>query len=178
MLSNLIDSANKIDAGRKSLAVRGREPEGGILYKEGISGALTAFQEAGVTAEPQTIVLAEIVFLQQELQFCSKDDGNAQNSLTQAIQSFNDALRAFEVVLDAGYKIVEKTYPQNSKHRFHQMPKDAFHIACISHRTRIQNILRVPGMNMTEKTVYQQRFTNMTIAQESYFKLQEKQIGK
>jgi hypothetical protein len=53
------------------------------------------------------------------------------------------------------------------------MPKDSFHIACIAHRTRIQNILRVPGMNMTEKAVYQQRFTNMRTAQESYVTLQE-----
>jgi hypothetical protein len=29
---------------------------------------------------------------------------------------------------------------------------------------------------MAEKAVYQQRFTNMTVAQNSYFELQKKQI--
>jgi hypothetical protein len=126
--------------------------------------------------DPQTIVLAELAFLQQELQFCEKTDNGTKSSLTQAIQSFEDALRACEAVQEAGYKTAEKTWPRNPKYRFRQMPKDAFHIACISHRTRIQNILKVPGMNMTEKALYQQRFANMTAAQHSYFALQQKRL--
>jgi hypothetical protein len=92
------------------------------------------------------------VFLQQELQFCNVNDTDSQSSLSQAIQSFNDALRSLEAVQDAGYKIAE------------------------SHRTRIQNILRVPGMNMTEKAVYQQRLANMTAAQNSYLALQKEAL--
>lgn len=36
-------------------------------------------------------------------------------------------------------------------------------------------MLRVPGMNMTEKAVYRQHFANMTTAQNSYVVLRKKQ---
>jgi hypothetical protein len=52
------------------------------------------------------------------------------------------------------------------------MPKDAFHIACIAHRTRLTNILKAPGLNMTEKSLYRQRAGNMATAQSAYFDLQ------
>jgi hypothetical protein len=173
LLNKLAVSATQIDTGRKSLATQGKEPAGRIFYEDGISEALSVFQEVKNIADPKTIVLAEIVFLQQELQFCNKTDTGTQSSLTQAIQSFNDALRSLKAVQGAHYKTAEETYPINQKYRYHGMPKDSFHIACIAHRTRIQNILRVPGMNMTEKAVYQQRFANMRTAQESYGKLQK-----
>jgi hypothetical protein len=176
LLDNLVRSAAHIYRGRKGFTIAGDEYTGRINYERGISGALTAFQNAQTAADPQTFILAELAFLQQEMRFCDEADKNTKNSLTQAIQSFNDALSSLKVVLGKHYKAAEETYPQSSKYRFRQMPKDAFHIACISHRTRIQNILRVPGMNMTEKAVYQQRFANMNTAQNSYFKLQEKQI--
>jgi hypothetical protein len=173
LLNRLISYAADIDFGRRGFDIDGQEHEGHLSYTRGISGALEAFKEVQTAKDPQTLILAEIVFLQQEFQFCSKADTDAKNSLTQAIQCFNDALRSLEAVHDAGYKIAEKTYPLSPKYRYHAMPKDAFHIACISHRTRIQNILRVPGMNMTEKAVYQQRFGNMTTAQNSYSGLQQ-----
>jgi hypothetical protein len=173
LLNDLVSCANDIDVGRKGFAIDGGEREGRINYERGISRALTAFQEVHANADPQTLILAELVFLQQELQFCNKIDTDTQGSLTQAIQSFNDALRSLKAVQGTHYKTAEETYPQTPKYRIHGMPKDAFHIACIAHRTRIQNILRVPGMNMTEKAVYQQRFTNMSAAQESYCQLQK-----
>jgi hypothetical protein len=174
LLDSLVSSATDIDVGRKGLATDGKEHEGRIFYEDGIAGALAAFQEAKTITDPQTFILAELVFLKQELQFCSKSDNNTKNSLTQAVESFNDALRSLKAVQGKYYRTAEETYPQNPKYRFRQMPKDAFHLACIAHRTRIQNILRVPGMNMTEKAVYQQRLENMTIAQNSYFNLQKK----
>jgi hypothetical protein len=177
LLNNLVLSANQIDRGRKGFTINGEEHNGRINYEDGISAALAAFQEAQAAAEPQTIIFAELAFLQQELQFCNEADNETKSSLTEAIQSFEDALRAFEAVQESGYKTAEKTYPKKPRYRFRQMPKDAFHIACISHRTRIQNILKVPGMNMTEKAVYQQRFANIATAQNSYFELQQERIG-
>jgi hypothetical protein len=173
LLNELVVGAARLDAGRKGFTIGGKENAGRISYEKGISGTLAAFQEACAGVDPHTLILAELVFLQQELRFCNETDTEAQSSLTQAIQSFNDALRSLEAVKEDGYRIAEKTYPLNSKYRFHGMPKDAFHIACISHRTRIKNILRVPGMNMTEKAVYQQRLTNMSAAQNSYSELQQ-----
>jgi hypothetical protein len=176
LLNRLVSSTTNIDNVRKGLATDGEEHEGRIFYERGISEAMAAFKEAQSAADPQTLILAEVAFLQQELQFCNANDTNSQSSLGQAIKSFNDALRSLEAVQGAGYKIAEKTYPQSAKYRFRQMPKDAYHTACISHRTRIQNILRVPGMNMTEKALYQQRLANMTAAQDSYLELQKEAL--
>ncbi|GHV85513.1 hypothetical protein AGMMS50230_11210 [Spirochaetia bacterium] len=68
--------------------------------------------------------------------------------------------RSLQAVADSGYKTAEKTYPQNPKYRIQGFPKDAFHLACIAHRTRFRNVLRSPGINMIEKAVLQQRTAN------------------
>jgi hypothetical protein len=134
LLNSLVQAAFYIDAGRKGLATTGEEAQGHLNFDRGISGALTAFQEASdfqsaTTADPQTLILSELVFLQQELQFCHEADTDTRSSLTQAIQSFEDALRCFETVHDVdGYKCVEKSYPTHHKYRIQGFPKDSFHI--------------------------------------------------
>jgi hypothetical protein len=56
----LIDSINKaainIDFGRKSFAIRGKAEEGRISYEDGIAEAMTAFQGAKTSANPETII--------------------------------------------------------------------------------------------------------------------------
>jgi len=74
------------------------------------------------------------------------------------------------------YKAADKTWPNNPKYRVKSCPKDAFHIACIAHRTRLQNVLRAPGINMIEKSVLEQRIANMTSAQAAYMEKQEKRL--
>jgi hypothetical protein len=144
LLDNLVDCAVHIDAGRKGFATTGEEHEGHLNFDRGISGALTAFKESGTVADPQTIVLAELAFLQQELQLCGETATATRTSLTRAVQEFGDALLAYEAVQDKRYIIPEKTFQHSSKQRHQGFPKDSFHLACISHRTRIQNILKVP----------------------------------
>lgn len=151
----------------------GKEHEGRIAYEKGITDSMTAFKEAEAGADPQTIIFAELVFLQQELQFCHERDAHTRNSLIKAVQDFEDALCSLEAVDEPGYKTAEKTYPQNAKYRYQRFPKDAFHTACIAHRTRINNILRSPGINMIEKAVLEQRSKNTQTAQAGYVKRQQ-----
>jgi hypothetical protein len=156
------------------LATDGEEHEGRIFYEIGIAAALSAFQETQTTGDPQTFILTELVFLQQELQFCNEADTATQNSLTQAIQSFEDALRCLVTVENqALYQGAETTHPTAAKYRVQGFPKDALHIACIAHRTRLKNSLRTPGINMIEKAVLRQRTTNMTAAQDAYIEKQK-----
>jgi len=137
---------------------------------------MAAFLEAKATADPETIVRAEYAFLSQELQFCDKADRDAQGSLALAIQSFMDALSCLEAVEDVvGYKkIAGKTYPNIPKYRVDGFPKDAFHIACRAHKTRIRNVLRSPGIDAIEKNLLKQRRANLSAAEKSYAKKQEK----
>ena len=178
LLNNIITSAARIDSGWDGLKTDGKEREGRIYYEEGIAAASNAFSQAVSTADPKIIMLAEEAFVEQELQFCSEEDKHARSSLTQALNSFDDAFLCLKIVKDtAGYKAANNTWPHNPKYRIQDFPKDSFHLACIAHRTRLLNVLRVPGVNMIEKAVLQQRIDNMTAAQGSYIQMQKKALG-
>jgi hypothetical protein len=120
------------------------------------------------------MILAEYTFLSQELYFCEKTDKDSFNSLTQALQSFDDAFLVLEVVEDKTlYQAVEKSHPHSKKYRVGGFPKDAFHIACGGHKTRLQNILRTPGLDPIEKALLKQRFINLSAAQGGYIEKQK-----
>jgi len=55
--------------------------------------------------------------------------------------------------------------------------KDSFHIACESHKTRIKNILRAPGIDPIEKSLLKQRSANLPTAQGGYIEKQKKALA-
>jgi len=178
LLSRIADATANIDAGRKGFATRGKEQEGRISYEKGIAEALIAFKEAQATADPQIMILAEYAFLTQELQFCEKSDKDSFNSLTKALQSFDDAFLALTVVEDSAlYQGTDKTIPHHKDYRVSGYPKDSFHIACGSHKTRIKNILRAPGVDPIEKSLLKQRLINLPSAQNGYIEKQKKALA-
>jgi hypothetical protein len=179
LLNDVLAGAYDIDNGRKGFAVPGKERQGRVSYENGIALAMSAFQEAQRSADPQTLILAEVYFLTQELQFCAKVDTDTKNSLTYAIQSFRDALRSLATVEDAAsYKIAETTHPTDPKKRVQGFPKDAFHQACGSHNVRLRNVLRTPGVDMLEKALLKQRAANMKAAQDAYVEKQRKALNR
>jgi hypothetical protein len=178
LVDSITQAATNIDLGRKGFATKGKAEEGRISYEIGICDALSAFKEAQVSADPHIIILAEYTFLSQELQFCAETDKDTISSLTQAIQSFDDAFLALQAVEEPGYKTAEKTYPHSKKYRINGFPKDSFHIACIAHKTRLQNVLRSPGIDPLEKALTKQRFVNLSAAQNGYIEKQEKALSK
>jgi len=176
LVNSIISATASIDYGRKGFATRGKAEEGRISYEKGIALATSTFQEAYATADPQTIILAEYTFLSQEFEFCEKTDKDSLSSLTQAIQSFDDAFLAIKVVEGLHYEAVEQATPHNGKYRISGFPKDAFHIACIAHKTRLQNVLRSPGIDPIEKALLKQRFTNLSAGQGGYVEKQKKAL--
>ena len=72
-------------------------------------------------------------------------DKDSINSLTKAIQSFDDAFLALKAVEKSEYKIADEITPHHKDYRVGGYPKDSFHVACGSHITRIKNILQTPG---------------------------------
>ena len=173
-VTNILRATTNIDAGRKGFATKGKAEEGRILYEEGIALALSTFQEAQASADPLSMILAEYTFISQELQFCEKTDKDSLSSLTKAIQSFDDAFLAIQAVEDSRYIITDKAFPHNGTHRISGFPKDSFHVACVGHKTRIQNILRSPCIDPIEKSLLKQRFPNLTAAQNCYIEKQKK----
>ena len=174
LVDRIYDASISIDSGRKGFATRGKAEEGRISYEDGITLASTTFAQAQASADPEIIILAEYTFLSQELQFCEPTDKHTLSSLTQAIQSFEDAFLAIKSVEQPDYKIADNIFPHNGKYRISGFPKDALHIACIAHRTRLQNILRAPGIDAIEKALLNQRFDNLSTAQNAYIELQKK----
>ena len=178
LLNSILSGAANIDKGRKYFTIDGLEHAGRLSYEDGISIALDTFKKAQISTDPQTLIFIELTYLQQELQFCDETDAITRSSLIQAIQSFEDALRSLKTVEDSSlYKAAETTYPTVSKYRYHGLPRDAVHLACTAHRTRLQNSLRTPGINMIEKTVLAQRAVNMTTIQAVYSEKQREALG-
>jgi hypothetical protein len=178
LIDSIYGAVAAIDFGRKGFATRGKEQEGRISYEDGIAKALSAFHEAQVTADPQAIILSEYTFLSQELEFCEKTDKDSLSSLTQAIQSFDDAFLALKAIEKHDYKIADDIFPHVGKYRFSGFPKDAFHIACIGHKTRLQNVLRAPGIDPIEKALLKQRLANLSAGQGGYVEKQKKALEK
>jgi hypothetical protein len=79
-----------IGRGRKDFATNGEEHQGRLHYEDGIATAGAAFTEAQASADPQTMMLAEEAFTEQEFQFCSEQDTHTRSSLKAALLSFND----------------------------------------------------------------------------------------
>jgi hypothetical protein len=179
LIDKILDAVENISLGRRGFTTDGEEHKGRIFFENGITGAAESFDIARASSDLQTIILAELTFLQQELQFCNEADNDTKSSLTQAIQSFRDALRCLKTVENQTlYQGAETTHPTAPKYRIQGLPKDAFHLTCIAHRTRLRNSLRTPGINMTEKTVLTQRAANMATAQGGYIEKQKKVLYK
>ena len=177
LVYSIMTATANIDAGRKGFATKGKAEEGRISYEDGIAEALAVFKEAQVTADPQTIILVEYTFLAQELQFCEKSDKDSLNSLTQALQNFDDAFQVLKVVEKPEYKIADIAIPHHKDYRVKGgFPKDSFHVACGSHKTRIKNMLRTPGIDPIEKSLLKQRLTNLPTAQGGYIEKQKKAL--
>jgi len=177
LAAEIYDSVINIYAGRKGFATRGKEQEGRISYEIGIATALAAFKKAQVSADPQAIILAEYTYISQELELCPETDKYSLQSLTSARQGFDDAFLVLQVVEDSViYRGVDKAFPHHKDYRFKEFPKDAFHIACMAHKARLQNILRSPGIDPIEKSLLEQRLVNLSTAQSGYLAKQEKAL--
>ena len=153
------DAVINIYLGRKGFATKGKEQEGRVFYEKGINEAMSVFKEAQATADPEIIILAEYTFLSQELQFCEKTDKESLGSLTQALQFFDEAFPVLKIVEDKTlYQAVDKTYSHHKREfRFNGFPKDVCHVAFGSHKARLQNILKTPGLDPIEKALLKQR---------------------
>ena len=177
LVDSIVKAAIYIDAGRKGFAIRGKEQEGRISFKEGIASASSTFQKANASTDPQILILVEYTFIFQELQLCDGSDKDAIGSLTQAKQNFDDAFLAIEVVENSVvYKEADKLFPHHKNYRVSGFPKDAFHVACISHKTRLQNILRSP-VDPIEKALLKQRIVNLAAAQGAYINKQKRAMA-
>ena len=83
-------------------------------------------------------------------------------------------------ITDAAFRIDSgrKGFAIIGKERVSGFPKDSLHIACISHKIRLQNILRAPGIEEIEKALLKQRLANLPAAQNGYIEKQKNALSK
>jgi hypothetical protein len=171
LLVKIVLSVERINFGRKGLAIEGRAEEGRASFSDGLLIALDIFKEVhdNMVDDIETAIRIENAYQTEERRYCNDAEPEVLTSTTAALESFEDALRAFETVQDATiYQWVNKSYPRNRKYRYCGMPKDALHIACMANYTRINNTLRTPGINSIERQVFEQRQKNMKAMQSAY----------
>jgi hypothetical protein len=128
LLAKIYDSASAIDQGRKWLDTDGLEHEGRINYRKGLALGVEAFKEAQThaTEDLYTLFIAEYTFLGEEFEFCAVQDTKTKTSLSKAIQDFEEAFLALEVLQSTeGYTFVEKAISHHTVFRYKEMPKDA-----------------------------------------------------
>jgi hypothetical protein len=163
-----------IAQGRVGLATKGSTEEGLAFYQKGLAEAMAVFKEVYVGGDPEAMILVDEAFVAQERICGDPQDAAANGSLAAAAAGHDEALRVLPTVMNAVlYQAVETSYPMDRHYRYKGMPKDAFHIACMGHHARLGNTLRTPGLNLSEKAVYQQRQTNMSAVQGVYLGLQQ-----
>jgi hypothetical protein len=172
LLVRIADHVAAIALGRKLQNTEGQESDGRKHYHKGLHLAIKDFQEIRMSASInlELLILTEYTFLNQELKFCFSGDTKTMNSLNQAIVDFDDAFHAIRIVKESEkYQQIDLCTSHRPQYRYKGMPKDAFHVACAGHKTRLDNILRSPGIHQIEKKLLQERLINMTTAQSVYY---------
>jgi hypothetical protein len=175
----MTDAVLAIAKGRIGLRTHGQEHEGHLSFEQGLADAMAVFAEAQTSREPFLMLLAENVYVGQELASSRPEETEGRASCEAAMQRFDDAFLALEAVADVpGYRTAEKTFPHHIKYRYKNMPKDAFHFAYMSHRTRVRNSLRKIGFDPDEQRLAELRMGVFNTAQDVYLEKQLAVLGE
>ncbi|GHU15145.1 hypothetical protein FACS1894163_00870 [Spirochaetia bacterium] len=178
LINSINDAVNLIVRGRIARRIRGQTEQGLEDFEEGIALAMNAFIEAAASGDPYLMLLAEYAFITQEFESGYPEEKEALASYRAAIADFDDAFRALEVVKAPSiYQGVEKAFPRKGDYRHNGCPKDAFHVAYIGHRTRLQNTLKQIGIDPLERSFQEKRIQTCPIAQTAYTVLQKKALN-
>jgi hypothetical protein len=176
--SRITNAVSKIAEGRKGLETDGEEHEGRLLFEDGIAKARAIFAEVLASGDVELMLLAEYLFITQELEESEDDEIEGRASAVAALASFDDAFLSLKALeKGAAYQVAEQTYPHNTQYRYKDMPKDAFHIAFIAHKTRLRNSISRMGLSRLDRTLVKERIKAIVTTQEIYFNKQQLAIN-
>jgi hypothetical protein len=124
------------------------------------------------------MLLAEYVYLSQELEESEDNEPEGKASAEAALQSFDDAFLALRAVEEgAAYHIAEQTFPHRNQWRYRGLPRDAFHVACIAHKTRLKNGLSRLGLPRLDRELAQTRIAALGAIQQVYLEKQQSALA-
>jgi Zn-dependent M28 family amino/carboxypeptidase len=171
---SITEAVADIAEGRKGLETDGKEHEGRLAFEKGVAKARAIFAEVLASGDVELMLLAEYLFITQELEESEDDEVEGRASAVAALVSFDDAFLSLKALeKGAAYQVAEQTYPHNAQYRYKDMPKDAFHIAFIAHKTRLRNSISRMGLSRLDRTLVKERIKAIATTQDIYFKKQQ-----
>jgi hypothetical protein len=171
---DMIDAVIDIARGRLGMITDGQEHEGRLTFESGIRQAHKVFTEARASGDPELMLLAEYTFMSQMLEYATENDIVGRSRAQAAIDSFEDAFLSLQALADAtAYQAVEKAFPHRGQWRYKGLPRDAFHVAMLAHKTRIMNSISMIGVNPLDVSLAELRHAVAVTAQQVYREKQQ-----
>jgi hypothetical protein len=170
----MTQAVERIATGRVELRTQGKTESGRVDFHDGLAKAMEVFTEVEASRDLYLMLLAEYVYIGQELAGSRPEEKDARSSCEAAMQDFDDAFNCLKIVEQpAVYQGAEQSHLHRAKFRYRGMPKDAFHLAYMGHRTRVRNSLRKIGFDPDEQTLLERRMGVFATAQEAYWEKQQ-----
>jgi hypothetical protein len=169
LVTDIINGVANIAKGRRGVQTEGGEVEGRINFEEGHALVRKAFAEALEARDAEMLILAEYIYTAQELAESTGKEGYGRSSAKAGLAKFDDAFLALKAVEEgAPYHTVDMAFPHETAYRYKGMPRDSFHLACISDKTRIRNGLSRLGIPNLDLDLAHRRMDALTSVQDIY----------
>jgi hypothetical protein len=172
----MFDGVATLAKGRQTLYTEGTEAYGLKLYKEGYEIVFSLFNEAIVSEDAELMLLAEFFYTSGELSASEGNEPVAKSSAQTAVRKFEEAMQALQTVASPNYSLLHRALSTDKAYRHRGMPKDAFHVACLSDMARVRNGLSRMGLSPEDKGIAHKRIELMNAAQDCYCRMQEKTV--
>jgi hypothetical protein len=173
LTTEILEAVSDIADGRIGLRTKGKAEEGRENFIKGLKLGKKIFSEIKDCGDPELMLLAEYLFVSQELEGSRTEEKIGRASYQSAINDFDDAFLSLKSVTDATmYQGAENTHPHRSPFRYKGMPNDAFHIAYTGHYTRLQNKLKPIGIDPDEQILTELRMAVCKSVQKVYLEKQ------
>jgi hypothetical protein len=171
-------AVDSIARGRIKRTIKGQAEEGLEYFYDGLDNLIQIVREVTVLNDPLLMTLVEYTILAQEREGALPEEVQGRASFEEALREFDDAFRCIPLVDKPEiYKDVEKSYPIRGKYRYQGMPLDAYHVAYISHKTRMNNNRRRIGIDHKELELQDCRDELYVAAQDCYRERQGLALG-
>jgi hypothetical protein len=177
LLVEMGEGVAKLAEGRRKLYTKGTEADGLSLYQKGYKAIISLFKDALASDDAELMLFAELFYTASELHESHSNEPVAKSSAKAAVLKFEEALQAVRIVSDvAQYHAVHKVISTEKTYRFKGMPKDAYHIACLSDRARVKNGLSRMGLSDEDRQIAFARIALLDGAQDTYVEWQKKSL--
>jgi len=145
-----------------------------LEFQKSLLTTLTTYKSLGKSNNPELILAAEKLTLQQELATYA-NSVEMVNSIKPALEQLEEAFRALKLVQDKdAYAKAAQAF--SAKRKQGGLPLDAFREFILSHTARLTNRLKGTA-SVSEKNILRQRKDNLKAANERYMDLQREALG-